>query len=79
VTGVADRDSAAVFGEVFAEPDSAVHARVLAEVFGEEYPAEADPYSFTSRREFARIAHEVRLAPGGLLLDVGCGRGGPGL
>ena len=68
-----------MFSEVFAEPESAVHARILAEVLGDEYPAELAPYSFTSRSELAQIAREVSLAPGELLLDVGCGRGGSGL
>jgi SAM-dependent methyltransferase len=79
VSDAADRDWAAVFTKVFAEPGSAVHARVLAAVLGEEYPVEVAPYSFTTRSELTRIAREVRLAPGELLVDVGCGRGGPGL
>jgi len=78
VTGAADRDWAAVFGDVFAEPirrcmpGSSPRSSARTS-------AEAAPDSFTSRSELARIANEVRLAPGGLLLDVGCGRGGPGL
>jgi ubiquinone/menaquinone biosynthesis C-methylase UbiE len=75
VTDAADSDWAAVFGE----PASAVHARVSAEVLGDEYPAEAAAYSLTSRSELARVAGEVKLAPGELLHDVGCGRSGPGL
>jgi hypothetical protein len=74
-TDAADRDWAAVFGE----PNSAIPARVSAEVLGEEYPAEAAPYSFTSRSELARIVGEVKPAPGELPLDVGCGRSGQGL
>jgi SAM-dependent methyltransferase len=60
-------------------PESAVQARVWAAVFADEYPAEVAPYSFTSRTELARIAREVTVGPGDLLVDVGSGRGGPGL
>ncbi|MGW7352605.1 class I SAM-dependent methyltransferase [Streptomyces sp. NPDC054784] len=53
--------------------------RVWREVYGDEYPEGADPYSYTTRTELARIAAEVRVGPGGLLVDLGCGRGGTGL
>lgn len=72
-------DWKAVFADVFATPASAVQARVWAEVFGDEYPAEVEPYSYTSRSELTRIADEVAAGPGDLLVDVGSGRGGPGL
>jgi hypothetical protein len=57
VTDAADRAWAVVFSSVFAEPDSQVTARDLAELLGDEYPAEAAPYSYTSRSEPTRIAH----------------------
>ena len=74
-----DRDWVTTFTEVFAAPESAVFARVLTEVLGEEYPAEVAPYSLVSRSELTRITAEVRLGPEDLLVDVGSGRGGPGL
>jgi SAM-dependent methyltransferase len=72
-------DWRAIFTEEFAAAGSTVHARIWAEVFGEEYPAEVEPYSYTSRTELARFAKDVNLAAGELLVDVGSGRGGPGL
>lgn len=36
-------------------------------------------YSLVSRSELARIASELKVAAGDLVVDVGCGRGGPGL
>ena len=75
----AARDWVAAFTETFAEPESAVQARIWAEVLGDEYPAEVEPYSYTTRTELARIAAEVHLGPRQLLVDVGSGRGGPGL
>lgn len=57
MTDAADRDWAVVLSSEFAEPDSQPTARDLAELLGEEYPAEAAPYSYTSRSELTRIAH----------------------
>lgn len=68
-----------IFGEAFSQPASAVMARVWATVLGHEYPAEVSPYSYTSRSELARIATEVKAGSGDLLVDIGSGRGGPGL
>ncbi|MBK5307085.1 MAG: class I SAM-dependent methyltransferase [Frankiaceae bacterium] len=70
---------ATVFSHVFREPESSVSARIWAQALGDEYPAEVAPYSYTSRTELTRIAGDVALSPGGLLVDVGSGRGGPGL
>ena len=74
-----DRDWAVEFSEEFAAPESAVAARVWAAVLGAEYPTELAPFSFTTRSELARITREVRVGPTELLVDVGSGRGGPGL
>ncbi|MCT2594625.1 methyltransferase domain-containing protein [Streptomyces sp. N2-109] len=53
--------------------------QVWREVFGEDHAGQADPYSYVSETELARFAAELRVGPGELLLDLGCGRGGPGL
>jgi SAM-dependent methyltransferase len=70
---------AEVFTSVFEAPASAVEARIWAEAYGDEYPAELEPYSFTTRSELRRVVDELALSRGDLLIDVGCGRGGPGL
>jgi len=68
-----------VFAQVFAKPPSAVSARVWAEVYGDEYPAEVQPYSFVSRSELEIFVAELGVGRGSTLVDVGCGHGGPGL
>jgi SAM-dependent methyltransferase len=68
-----------LFTSVFEDPTSAVEARIWTEAYGEEYPAELEPYSFTTRSELRRVAEELALSRDDLLIDVGCGRGGPGL
>ena len=56
-----------------------VRDRILREVYGDDYPAEADPRSFITLTELRRIALELRVGPGQTIVDLGCGHGGPGL
>ena len=53
--------------------------RLWAEAMGEEYPAEVEPFSACSRWLLGRIVAALGLRPDGRLVDLGCGRGGPGL
>jgi SAM-dependent methyltransferase len=78
-TGPDNTDWGAIFSAAFAAPASTVEARVWATVFGDEYPAELEPYSYTSRSELAEISTSVQVGQHDLLVDVGAGRGGPGL
>lgn len=71
-------DLTAVFDEAHAHPPSPTTTAVWREAMGEEYPDGVDPYSWVSLSELAAIADVVR-ATGERLVDVGCGRGGPGL
>lgn len=68
-----------MFERVFATPASAVHERIWREVFGPEYPVGVEPYSYISVSELRRFGEEVKTGNGQCLVDVGCGRGGPGL
>ena len=63
----------------FDQPESAVQARIWADVLGDEYPAELAPYSYTTRSELQFIADALAVGGGDVLVDIGCGRGGPGL
>lgn len=74
-----DDDLAAGFDQEFGRPASAVMAQVWGAVLGEEYPAELAPYSWITRTELADFVREVHVTSGDLLVDVGSGRGGPGL
>jgi cyclopropane fatty-acyl-phospholipid synthase-like methyltransferase len=67
------------FERSFTSPASAVRARIWQQVYGPEYPSWADPFSYISVTELRRFARELHAAPGRYLVDVGCGRGGPGL
>jgi SAM-dependent methyltransferase len=67
------------FEQTFTGPASPVRARIWQQVYGPEYPAWADPFSYVSVSELRRFARDLDAAPGQYLVDVGCGRGGPGL
>jgi len=77
--GVVERDWATDFSATFGAPVSAVQSRIWAEVYGDEYPAGLDTYSYLTNSELERAFHELGVSAGGLLGDLACGRGGPGL
>ena len=72
------RDWTATFNAAHADPVSRTFSDLMAAAMGEEHPRELGPYSWISRSELAVMADVVR-ATGTRLVDVGCGRGGPGL
>lgn len=74
-----DRDWRAEFERAYAGSPSAVQERVWRQVFGDEYPEGVDPYSYVSVSELDRFVREVRVNNDDILIDAGCGRGGPGL
>jgi cyclopropane fatty-acyl-phospholipid synthase-like methyltransferase len=76
---MSDRDWAALFRQTFAAPVSPIEARIGRAVFGDEYPEELDPHSFVTRSELRRFAEELHVGVDDTLVDLGCGRGGPGL
>lgn len=49
------------------------------EVYGADYPEEVTPLSYVTLTLLRRIAQAVSLGSGTTLIDLGCGRGGPGL
>jgi ubiquinone/menaquinone biosynthesis C-methylase UbiE len=53
--------------------------RLWSEAFGDEYPAEVAPFSSCTWWLLGQLVAALRLQPGGCLVDLGCGRGGPGL
>jgi SAM-dependent methyltransferase len=53
--------------------------RLWSEAMGDQYPAEVDPFSSCTWWLLGRLVAALRLPAGGRLVDLGCGRGGPGL
>ena len=53
--------------------------RIWRDAYGDEYPEEADPNSFVTMTSLRCIAKYLSIVQGQTLVDLGCGRGGPGL
>lgn len=57
---------------------SSIMREVWQEAYGDDYPAQADPASFVTSTDLARIEAALRLGADQDLVDLGCGAGGPG-
>jgi ubiquinone/menaquinone biosynthesis C-methylase UbiE len=53
--------------------------QLWAQAFGDEYPSEVEAFSSCSWWLLGNFVSTLRLRPDSLLVDLGCGRGGPGL
>ena len=56
-----------------------LQARLVAQAWGDEYPAEVEPASSCTWSVLGEMVRWLRLRPDDLLVDLGCGRGGTGL
>ncbi len=65
-----------VFDEVF---DKAAQSHWIHSIFAEDLPDEIDPFSFITLSGLEDIVAWLDVSPGSLLVDLACGRGGPGL
>ena len=68
-----------IFEDEFARPPSTIEAEAALEALGNEYPAGLHTYIWVSRTELNQVADLVAATGARDLVDVGCGRGGPGL
>lgn len=69
-----------VFDLIFeAVPRSATMRRIRQEVYGPDFPAELDAFSYVTAEQLRRFATELGVGPGDTFADLGCGCGGPGL
>ena len=62
-----------------AQAGSTLLPELWARAWGEDYPAEVEPFSPCSWSLLSSLVGALRLPPGATLVDLGCGRGGPGL
>jgi ubiquinone/menaquinone biosynthesis C-methylase UbiE len=78
----ADRPSpptAAEFDSEFAAADRSPGLRRVWQQAAPDLPPEIEPYSFVSVALLGGLGDALALSPGTTLVDLGCGRGGPGL
>lgn len=52
---------------------------IYRDVYGQDYPAEADPFGFVTVTDLRMLASTLARSTVTRMIDVGCGRGGPGL
>jgi ubiquinone/menaquinone biosynthesis C-methylase UbiE len=68
------------YGSVFSRPrESRVLEEIWTDAYGSEYPLALRPFGFVTWEDLRVIRDSLDLGPGDLLLDLGCGSGGPGL
>ncbi|MHA2038724.1 MAG: methyltransferase domain-containing protein [Promethearchaeota archaeon] len=48
-------------------------------VFGDDYPEEADPDGYITMNDLLKAIKFLDIGPGKTFIDIGCGRGGPGM
>jgi ubiquinone/menaquinone biosynthesis C-methylase UbiE len=58
---------------------SRVLPTIWRDVYGKDFPEEANPFSFVTLPELRSIVDTLHLAPGLRCADIGCGQGGPSL
>ena len=68
-----------LFEQVFKIERSESYRDIFREVYGDDYPEDANPDSFVTLTDLYTIAKSLNVEPGKTILDLGCGRGGPGL
>lgn len=59
--------------------ESPTRQRIRREVYGDDYPVDADPRSWVTLTELRAIARDLHVGPGQTIVDLGCGQGGPSL
>jgi SAM-dependent methyltransferase len=71
--------TAAEFDSEFAAADRSPGLRRVWQQAAPDLPPEIEPYSFVSVALLGHLGDALALSPGTTLVDLGCGRGGPGL
>jgi SAM-dependent methyltransferase len=77
-TASTSAQTAADLDEAFSAPASPGIRRVW-ELAEPDLPPQIEPFSFVSAGLLRHVVQALALSPGQALIDLGCGRGGPGL
>lgn len=78
--GSADEHAKTSFDEIFARIAASITLKqIWRDVYADDYPEEASPFSFVTSPELRLIAEALAVGAGQRFADVGCGQGGPGM
>ena len=69
-----------VFNDLYKQPANCLTIQnIFRDVYGNEYIREADQASFLTRTDLQQFVSNLSIGQGQTFIDLGCGRGGPGL
>jgi ubiquinone/menaquinone biosynthesis C-methylase UbiE len=68
-----------MFNLTFQKERSQSYRDIFRETYKDDYPEKANPDSFVTLTDLKIIAKNLNVGPGKTFIDLGCGRGGPGL
>jgi 2-polyprenyl-3-methyl-5-hydroxy-6-metoxy-1,4-benzoquinol methylase len=78
--GSADERAGTSFDEIFARiASSGTLKQIWRGAYADDYPEEANPFSFVTSPELRLIAEALAVGAGQRFADVACGQGGPGM
>ena len=69
----------AAFDNWFRQRNRKIYQSIYRSIFKDEYPEEADPDGYVTLTDLRSCVKYLNVEPGDKIIDLGCGRGGPGL
>ena len=72
-------DDPANFDPMYEKRPGKTTIQIFRDAYGSDYPEEVEPHSFITKTDLTCITHWLGIGPGDVLVDLGCGSGGPGL
>ncbi len=67
------------FNFLYGLKNSQSYLDICRKVYGDDFPEEVSPNSFVTMTDLRNIVRYLNVGQGDTFIDVGCGRGGPGL
>jgi SAM-dependent methyltransferase len=67
------------YRDLFGAGTSDLLAGIWRDAYADDYPEEAEPFGFVTKADLGALVDALKIDGTATLLDVGCGRGGPGL
>ena len=72
-------DNPANFDPMYEKRGGKTICQIYRDAYGSDYPEDLELHSFITKTDLTRIVYWLGIGPGDVLVDLGCGSGGPGL